>query len=458
MTYHRWVISRQALSKGLLTLCLLLSLPVTPTPAAPTLFEYGFLGGDFLPNEDATVSTWNDIHFACHFGDAQTLQTAINAVSRENRVLIDLSRVWQARPPTCDLTGPWGAVALFRERMSSLIIPLNANRERVLALWLFDEPDGQHDGPQAADLQAAVEYLHAAVPGLPVFINWFEPNNNRRIPNVDWHSTTKGRTPSALAGLGKPMFLWWFNNEADPHPALVNTRWSTLVGYIHRTAPPPIAAVGWCCDSIENRRSPNNMNSVELKALVTNVGQLRKETGAVMRAPYARRLEGGWYLFRRERDGTLTYSNPLITPDYFPLPIGGMSPFFPAVSREVRADGTWIRLLGVAQDRRLYVARITPNDEWMPWIVWPGPPAAATPDVIRFQALTWQAVLSTSSEVYVQREGVDPQWVNLGGQGSSAPFFKIDDHALRVAVIWSDGQVRARTWTGNGWTAWTSEP
>ena len=426
--------------------------------AALAPFDYGFLGGDFFPNEDAAVSTWNDIHFACHFGDAQNLQRAIDAVSAENRILIDLSRAWQARTPTCDLNGPWGEAALFEERMNLLIALLNANRRRILALWVFDEPDGEHGGPRDADLQTAVDYLHTAVPGLPVFVNWFEPKRNVRIPNVDWHSTTKGRTPSALSSLGKPMFLWWFNNESDPHPAIINKRWSTLIEHVYQTAPPPIAAVGWCCDSIENRRNPNNTNSTELKALVANVGQLRKETGVVTRAPYARRPEGGWYLFRRERDGTLTYTDPVIAPDYYPLPIGGVSPFFPAVSREVRADGAWIRLLGVSLDQQLYVAHITPNDEWMPWTAWPGPRAAATPDVIRFQALTWQAIRSTSGEVYVQREGVDPQWINLGGQGTSAPFFKIISRKLRVAVVWSDDQVRSREWTGDGWTPWSSEP
>lgn len=254
------------------------------------------------------------------------------------------------------------------------------------------------------------------------------------------------------------MFLWWFNNDGAPHPSVVNTRWNSLVGYVYQTAPPPIAAVGWCCDSLENRRNAHNMNSVELRSLVENLGRLRRETGTVIRAPYARRLESGWYLFRREGDGTLTYTNPVITPDYFPLPIGGVSPFFPAASREVRADGTWIRLLHVSQDRRLYSAFITPSDVWTPWTELAAPQVAAPPDIIRFQAVTWQAVLSTFGEIYVQRDGVDSQWMNLGGQGISSPFFKIDDHVLRIVTLWTDGHVRARTWTGSGWTAWQNEP
>jgi len=180
--------------EGILTLWFLFSLSITCAMAALAPFDYGFLGGDFFPNEDAAVSTWNDIHFACHFGDAQNLQRAIDAVSAENRILIDLSRAWQARTPTCDLNGPWGEAALFEERMNLLIALLNANRRRILALWVFDEPDGEHGGPRDADLQTAVDYLHTAVPGLPVFVNWFEPKRNVRIPNVDWHSTTKGRT------------------------------------------------------------------------------------------------------------------------------------------------------------------------------------------------------------------------------------------------------------------------
>ncbi len=458
MTHYQLVTSRHSRFCGLLALVCLVAVLVTSTSTAHAFFDYGFLGGDFSPNEDAALSTWNDIHFVCHFADALTLQKAIDSVSSGNRVLVDLSRVWQARTPTCDLNGPWGDVSLFQERLRPLIATLNANRSRLLALWLFDEPDGNHGGPRDRDLQAAVDYLHTAIPGLPVFVNWFEANNNVRIANVDWHSTTKGRTPSALSGLGKPMFLWWFNNDGDPHPAVTNERWNSLVGYVYQTAPPPITAVGWCCDSIENRRNPNNMNSTELRAFVANVGQLRKDTGTVMRAPYARRLEGGWYLFRRENNGTLSYTNAFIAPDYFPLPIGGVSPFFPAVSREVHADGTWIRVLGVAQDRRLYVTRVTPEDQWLPWAEVPGPRVGASPDMTRFQAVTWQAVLSTSGEVYVQRDGVDSQWVNLGGQGVSSPFFKIDDHTLRVTVIWPNGQVRARTWTGSGWTPWQSEP
>ncbi|MGE0826430.1 MAG: hypothetical protein AB7G75_18955 [Candidatus Binatia bacterium] len=421
-------------------------------------YDYGFLGGDFFPNEDAQISTWNDIHYACHFVDAANLQGAVAQVSRGNRVLVDLSRVWQARTPTCDLNGPWADFGVFRERMQPLVATLNANRERLLALWVFDEPDGGHGGPRDIDLQAAVDYLHAAVPGLPVFINWFDPQRNLRIPNVDWHSTTKGSNPSALSALGKPMLLWWFNNESDPHPKLVNERWRNMIGYVYQTFPPPIAAVGWCCDSISNARNPNNTNSTELRTLVANVGQLRKETGAVTRAPYARRLEGGWYLFRRELDGTLTYTDPIITPDYYPLPIGGVSPFFPAVSREFRADGTWVRLLGVAENRRLYVAWITPRDQWINWTELNAPPATTTPDVIRFQALTWQTIRTASGNVYVQREGVDPQWVNLGGQGTSAPFFKVVDRRLRVASFWPDGSVRSREWAGTGWAPWMIEP
>jgi hypothetical protein len=168
-------------------------------------------------------------------------------------------------------------------------------------------------------------------------------------------------------------------------------------------------------------------------------------------------LEGGWYLFRRELDGTLTYTDPLIAPDYFPLPIGGDSLFFPAVSREVRADGTWIRLLRVSTDQQLSLARITPRDEWEPWTALASPRVATAPDVIRFQALTWQAIRSTSGEIYAQREGVDPQWVNLGGQGTSAPFFKIADHKLRV-VVWSGEQVFSREWDGANWTPWSREP
>ena len=52
------------------------------------------------------------------------------------------------------------------------------------------------------------------------------------------------------------MFLWWFNNDEDPHPTLVNKRWESMVSYFYKTNPPPIAALGWCCDSIENFDGP----------------------------------------------------------------------------------------------------------------------------------------------------------------------------------------------------------
>ena len=426
--------------------------------ALPEPYDYGFLGGDFFPEEDAESSTWNDIHFACHMSTASELQREIDAIPVGNRVLIDLSRAWQDRSPVCDLQGPWGDVALFISRVQPLLAVIQANQARILALWVFDEPDARHGGPKTAELQAAIDYLHQQTQGLPVFVNWFDPVKNARTPNADWVSTTKGAAPSALSAFGKPMFLWWFNNEADPHPTIVNDRWRNMVSYFYKTAPPPIAALGWCCDSIENPKNPFNTNSREVRAMVENVGRMRRESGTVARAAYARRLDGVWYLFRREPDGTLSYSDPIITPDYYPLPIGGISSVSPAVNREARPSGTWIRLLRLGTDQQLYVAWITPDHQWRAWTPLPAPATTEKPDVVRFQAITWQAIRATHGAVYVQREGIDSQWIDLGGNGVSAPFFKVEGGALRVAVFEADGRVRSRAWASGGWSAWAVEP
>jgi hypothetical protein len=151
--------------------------------AAP--YDYGFLGGDFFPDEDATFSTWNDIHFACHFFEAQELQLAMDEILAGNRVLVDLGRAWQSRTPACDLDGPWGDVGLFIARVQPLLSTLTAHQQRLLALWIFDEPDGRHDGPSDANLAAAVDYLHQTLPGVPVLVNWFQPEHNTRLAHVD---------------------------------------------------------------------------------------------------------------------------------------------------------------------------------------------------------------------------------------------------------------------------------
>lgn len=425
--------------------------------ASQAPYGYGFLGGNFTAAEDATFSTWNDIHFACHFFNAQDLQHLLEEMPAASQVLIGLSGAWHAGVPACNLDGPWGNVAQFISRVEPLLATLEAHRERIFALWLFDEPDAPHNGPADAHLRAAIDYVHQAVPGLPVFVNWFSPERNTRLPNADWYATTKGEDPAVLAPLGKPMFLWWFNNEEDPHPAVVNWRWQTMVSYFYKTAPPPIVALGWCCDSIDSFDGPFNDNSVELTALLANLGHMRRTTGAVARAPYAQRPDGGWYLFRREPNGELSYTDILTYPFYRPLPIGGTSPFYPAVSREYRGTGTWIRLLRVGDDRQLYVAWITPEDQWIGWERLPGQ-TGTKPDVVRFRAVTWQAIRGLDGTVAVMRDGLDPEWVDLGGEADSAPFFKTVNGELRVAVFWADGQVYARRWNGAGWDPWAIEP
>jgi hypothetical protein len=262
--------------------------------AAPVPFGYGFLGGDGSPNEDAAESTWNDIHYACNFTDASALQNAIDQVDANNTILISLTRVWQDHSPICNDDGPWGNLALFTGRMSPLLSVLKNNKDRLFALWLFDEPDIDHGGPSDGDLQAAVDFLHQQVPGVPVFVNWFIPANNPRVPNADWHSTTKGATPSALADLGKPMFLWWFANHANPRPRTIASRWTSLVDYHYRTAPTPITGVGWCCDSIENFTGPVHEESSEFRSLLKKISKSDKNLARSLRLAYERGHKINW--------------------------------------------------------------------------------------------------------------------------------------------------------------------
>jgi hypothetical protein len=60
--------------------------------------------------------------------------------------------------------------------------------------------------------------------------------------------------------------------------------------------------------------------------------------------------------------------------------------------------------------------------------------------------------------VYVLRDSIDVDWVNLGGEATSAPFLKIVEGNLRVAVFGRDGQVYSREWDGLGWAPWVVEP
>jgi hypothetical protein len=209
-------------------------------------FGFGFLGGDFSANEAWAFSTWNDIHYTCHFQNAEQLASAINDIDISNTVIVELTAAWQNHMPTCDRKGPWGDVALFKDRVAPLLAVLNQHKERLEALWLFDEPDIV-GGPSDDALYEAVAFLHQEVPGIPVFINWFDAKKNTRIGNVDWHSTTKGGKVKALAHLGKPMFLWWFNNDKNPSDRTIEARWEAIVAYYLTDNNPPIVSLGWCC-------------------------------------------------------------------------------------------------------------------------------------------------------------------------------------------------------------------
>ena len=233
--------------------------------------SYGFLGGNFTPNEDAQISTYNDISFACHFTAAEELQSAIDEINPQNEVLVEFSRAWKDHSPSCgSIKGPWGDAELFISLVTPLLPRLEKNWGRLFAVLLFDEPDVPHGGPEAEELEEAVDFLHEYLPGVPIFINWYKSKNNLRVPNVDWHSTTKGASTSSLRKLGKPMFLWWFNNESRPSLKKVKKRWQGFADYFHSGQQPEIMGLGWCCDSITDG-GPNN-NSPEVNAFLAEKG------------------------------------------------------------------------------------------------------------------------------------------------------------------------------------------
>lgn len=422
----------------------------------PSPFGYGFLAGATPPNGEAAISTWNDIHYMCQFSDPQTLQEQIDGIDPENTVLIGLSVAWQDRSVSCDFNGPWGTAPLFIARIAPLLETFKANRERIFALWLFDEPDVRHGGPETAELSMAIDYLHEQVPDIPVFVNWFSADRNQGLPNADWYSTTKGADPADLASFGKPMFLWWFDNNEDPDPRTMNQRWNRMLDHYYGNADSPIVTLGWCCDNI-TEPSGFSDNSEELNAYLAHVGLLRKETDQVSRAAYAHRESGSWYLFQRELDNTLTYTNDLIFPEYRPFLIGGMSDYYPSILALPGPQGTWIRLLHVAEDQTIHVSWITPDDSWFPWFQLPGT-ATERPDAITFQNDTWQAIRGEDGAVYVQ-QGLFPnrEWERLGGQATSPPHFKVVNDQLRVVVFWPDGQAYSREWNGSGWNRWRQE-
>lgn len=267
------------------------ALQESPRPGSgPPPFGYGFLGGHFSANEDAAISTWNDIHYGCHFADAPELEAAIRQVEAANKVLVDLGRAWQSRPPDCNLKGPWGKASHFASRVEPLLPTLKAHQDRLFALWLFDEPDVGHGGPASSELRAAVDFLHATLPGVPVFVNWFSPGNNAKVPNADWTSTTKGAGASSLEKFGKPMFLWWFNNESRPSAGAIRSRWDAFVRYHRAGIPPPIASLGWCCDGVLS--GSNNDNSRELNDLLADIGRGLRQ-GRLLEPAGAPRLAGG---------------------------------------------------------------------------------------------------------------------------------------------------------------------
>jgi hypothetical protein len=466
--------------KRLLFVLMAIGMSTSPALAVNPLFRYGFLGGTFSPTEDARVSSWNDIHYACHFSDSVRLQNLITQIAqRGNKVLVELSSMFQNHTPTCGLNGPWGDFPLFSSRIRPLVSTLNANKISLSAIILFDEPDTAHGGPSPATLQAAVDYLHVHVPGVPVFVNWFTASNNVRVPNADWYSTTKGAKPSSLSGFGKPMFLWWFNNEASPSADTISNRWTGILNYYYRTlspSVPPIMALGWCCDSIENFNGPWNDNSTELDALLMHLGSLRHAGSGITRPGHIH-LSDDWWLFRvNAGTGQCEYTKKGLFPTYRPFPIGtpsGSSSNWPMVTLE----GNNIRIVVRANDSNFYETFVTTSGSWTKWIRLNSGPVSrdlffngvtctartaqaerlcGRPDLFRFNGVTWLGVRGVDNAIWVQRRGVD-SWTSLGGVATSPPLFKIVNGNLRIAVFWTNNKVYSRQWNGVSWSNWAIE-
>ena len=110
----------------------------------------------------------------------------------------------------------------------------------------------------------------------------------------------------------------------------------------------------------------------------------------------------------------------------------------------------------VVEDDSLQVAWITPDDTWSDWFPLPGD-ATARPDVFMFNNNMWQAIRGVDDAVYVQRGVFGRTWVRLGGQSTSAPFFKVINGRLRVAVFGPTGRVHSRQWEGTRWEQWRRE-
>lgn len=413
------------------------------------------LRGDFFANEDAAESTWNDIAYACHFTDSASLQSAINAIAAGNKIIVELGRAFKSQTPTCDYNGPWGNSSLWISRVNGLVTTLNLNKNRLFAIEIFDEPDVSHGGPPDADLQAAVNYIHANVTDVPVFVNWFTGSNNTRVSNTDWYSTTKGSSPSALSGLGKPMFLYWFNNESNPSASTINSRWTAFVDYFFKTNPPVIASLGWCCDSIENYTGTNNNNSTELDVLLMLIGQSRRTYGQIYRSGYIKSGSSWWYWKRDPAWNEVRYTTQGIFPYFNPLPCGTPTNMDPAVA----LNGTAMHIVAADLSGQLLRRQWTIGGGVICWL--PSHLNFTTntrPDLFTFNNQTWLAARGTDNTISVRRLDVDSAWTNLGGIATSQPHFKVVSSQLRVAVYGTDGQVYSRTSNGSAWSGWAVEP
>lgn len=457
--------------KPILYVACAIVLSTTLAHAVRPEFGYDFLAGDNnmpMPNADWQSSTSNDAQWGCHFSTPTSMQTVIDSINASNKITINFTYLWKTNPLCTFSSGNTYVDAnTFNTRVAPYLSVLNStsNKNRLYAIYLFDEPDlSSHGGPSDAALQNAVNYLHTNLTGIPVFIVWFTASNNTRVPNVDWYSTTKGWSSfSTMKTLGKPMVLWWFDNQANPAANDVDGRWTTYVNYFYSNASPRIASLSWCCDNLELWNSPDpliNNNSTELDALLANIGKARHDTGKVFRSSYTRPPNSStWFAFRRNSDSTLSYTNVSNYPNYPLVPNGGLSPFYPAVLGESGGTSGKIRLVVTGVDSKIYQALYDVGlGSWNGWTDIGGL-SNEKPDLFLFNNTKFLAVRGIDNGVWVRRLDVDANYTNLGGIATSAPYFKTVNNQLRVAVYGNDSQtVYSRTWNGSTWSQWVVDP
>ncbi len=503
------VLSSLVFSMSLLSLSVGAALLLANGPSP--LRGYGFLGGDFQADEDTAESTWIDVAYGCHFGEPHdapaALRTHFETAARtpNTKLFIVMSGAWQQRAaPECGFKKPWGDFDnTFKKRWDELIPVLKEYKNLIYVVKLFDEPDlDDHGGPNASDLEAAAQYIHQTVPGTKVTVNWFGGvKMNKKVPSTDWTSTTKGGDIAAVTGLaklGKPMFLWWFNNEASPSAGAMIDRWNDIVRATYSSGVfkkkkftrSEIAGVGWCCDAIENYSGPNNNNSLATTILVGHVGDMTKTEGD-FDFPNFFLIDNDFLAIGRtvlNRDypeqGTVTYARrgnfpPQVTKAeplakyYGTIEPALLTKSYPSAAYDNELDRVFVSAVDMSGNVHMAVLR-TDGSVAVPWGLQGGVVATGKP-AIRFvatgknsPATLVQAVRSTSDDLYVRtatdtNPGGSWTYLELGGaKVAKAPIFVKDTTKtkvgvnVRLLVETVDRRILSRTFnSSSGWSgAW----